>query len=303
MGVYLAVDAGGTKTECVIADDERVLARVTGETVKVMNVGAPEATARLRTLLGEAAAIAGVPLYLVTRACMGLAGLSSDGVRTWAEETLGEVLTGHLLLTGDEEIALEAAFGQGPGVLVIAGTGSHIVGRCGNGSRFTAGGWGPMLGDEGSGYWIGLEGIRAGLRSMDRGVPSCLLREINATWGISSIGALVAKANSRPRADFAALAESVARCAAQGDALARSVLERAGEELAAQVSIVISKMRAAGCSVADVERIAFTGSVLGKIPPVHQAMVRALRLAHPRSAVNEMATEPIQGALARARRG
>ncbi len=304
MGVYLAVDAGGTKTECVIADEERVLARVTGETVKIMSVGAPEASARLRRLLEEASAHAKVPLYLVTRACMGLAGISSEGVRAWAEETLGQVLTGELILTGDEEIALEAAFGnQAPGVLVIAGTGSHVVGRCANGPRMTAGGWGPMLGDEGSGHWIGLEGIRSGLRAIDRGVPSCLLREINALWGINSTAALVAKANGRPRPDFAMLSEAVARCAGQGDALAKSVLDRAGEELASQVSIVLSKMRAAGCDPEDVKRIAFTGSVLKRIQAVHLAMSTALQLSHPGSVVDKEPTQPIEGALARARRG
>ena len=303
MSMYLAVDAGGTKTECVIADEERVLARVSGETVKIMSVGAAEATARLRHLLEEASSVAKVPLYLVTRACVGLAGISSEGVRDWAETALAELLTGDLVLTGDEEIALEAAFGSGPGVLVIAGTGSHVVGRCSNGSRMTAGGWGPMLGDEGSGHWIGLEGIRSGLRALDRGVPSCLLREVYSLWGINGIGALVAKANSRPRPDFAMLAEGVARCAAQGDALATSVLERAGEELAAQVSIVVSKMRAAGCETKDTERIAFTGSVLTRIPAVYAAMADSLRLAHPGAHVEERATEPIEGALARARRG
>lgn len=303
MSVYLAVDAGGTKTECVIADDDRVLSRVTGETVKIMSVGAAEATARLHHLLEEASSVAKVPLYLVTRACVGLAGISSEGVRAWAEASFGEVLTGELMLTGDEEIALEAAFGENPGVLVIAGTGSHVVGRCSNGSRMTAGGWGPMLGDEGSGHWIGLEGIRSGLRALDRGLPSCLLREVYALWGINSIGALVAKANSRPRPDFAALAEGVARCAAQGDALAKSVLERAGEELAAQVSIVVSKMRAAGCEARDAERVAFTGSVLSRIPAVYAAMTQSLRRSHPQSKVEDRPAEPIEGALARARRG
>lgn len=304
MSVYLAVDAGGTKTECVIADEDRVLARVSGETIKIMSVGAAEATARLRHLLEEVSAQAKIPLYLVTRACMGLAGVSGEGVRAWAEATLGEVLTGELILTGDEEIALEAAFGaEEPGVLVIAGTGSHVVGRCSNGARMTTGGWGPMLGDEGSGHWIGLEGIRAGLRALDRGVPSTLLREINAVWGISSIGALIARANSRPRPDYAMLAEAVARCAAQGDALARSVLERAGEELAAQVSVVLFKMRASGCPASDLHRIAFTGSALSRIPAVHTAMSEALRMGHPACAIDKQATEPIVGALARARRG
>lgn len=303
MSVYLAVDAGGTKTECVIADDERVLARVTGETVKIMQVGAAEATSRLRHLLEEASAIAKVPLYLVTRACMGLAGISSEGVRAWAEECLGDLMTGELVLTGDEEIALEAAFGEGPGVLVIAGTGSNVVGRCSNGSRMTAGGWGPMLGDEGSGHWIGLEGIRSGLRALDRGVPSCLLKEVYAAWGIHSLPALVAKANGRPRPDFAILAESVARCAGQGDVLAQSVLTRAGEELAAQVGVVISKMRAAGCDDRDMERIAFTGSVLARIQAVHAAMTESLAMTHQQIRVDTRATEPIEGALARARRG
>lgn len=301
MGVYLAVDADGTKTECVIADDDRVLSRVVGETIKIVTVGAPEATTRLRTLLQDASARAGIPLYLISRACLGLAGISSEGVRNWAESLMDEMLTGEVILTGDEEIALEAAFGHGPGVLIVAGTGSHVVGRCSGGTRFTAGGWGPMLGDEGSGHWIGLEAIRSGLRALDRGVSSCLLKEISALWGTTGIGALVAKANSRPRPDFAVLAEAAARCAGQGDALAKSVLERAGEELAAQVSLVISRMRSSACPQQDVQRIAFTGNVLGQIAPVYQAMVAALRLAHPASVVDSQATEPIKGALARAR--
>lgn len=299
--MYLAVDAGGTKTECVIADDERVLSRVTGETIKITSVGVAEATVRLRALLDEVSSMAKVPLYLVTRACVGLAGLGSDGVRSWAEETLGEVLTGELILTGDEDIALEAAFGHGPGVLVLAGAGSHVVGRTSKGTRMTAGGWGPMLGDEGSGHWIGLEGIRSGLRAMDRGVPSCLLREVHAAWGTQGMGALIAKANSRPRPDFSELTDAVARCAAQGDALARSVLERAGEELAAQVSLVVSKMKAAGCDPGDLHRIAFTGNVLSRVPLVQSAMAAALQLTHPNMVLDERATEPLEGALSRAR--
>lgn len=302
MGYFLALDAGGTKTECWLADEDRVLARGSGETVKLMNVGAERATARLRGLLEEVSAAAEVPLGSVTRTCMGLAGISSEGVRAWAEITLAELVGGELILSGDEEIALHAAFDDGPGVLVIAGTGSHVVGRCSNGARMTAGGWGPMLGDEGSGHWIGLEAIRAGLRARDRGVPSCLLRDVMAYWNVDSVPGLIARANHRPRPDFAPLAQVVADCAGQGDVLARTVLERAGQELGAQVSIVFSKMQAAGCTAGDLGRVAYTGSVLTKIATVRSELRTVLRQLRADAALDEDPVQPVAGALARARR-
>ena len=303
MGYFLALDAGGTKTECLLADEERVLARVSGETVKLMSVGAQVATSRLSGLVRQAATQAEVELSSISRICMGLAGISSEGVRTWAEITLNELVPCDLLLTGDEEIALEAAFGSGPGVLVIAGTGSHVVGRCSNGARMSAGGWGPMLGDEGSGSWIGLEAIRSGLRARDRGVPTCLLRDILAFWHVENVGGLLAKANQRQRPDFAELAGVVAQCATKGDVLASSVLERAGEELAAQVSIVFSKMNAGGCAATDLQRVAFTGSVLARIPTVLDELRGALQRLQPGIQVDGEPVDPIEGALARARRG
>ena len=303
MGFFLAIDAGGTKTEGWLADEERVLAQGVVGSVKLMNVGAQEATARLRGLLNELATAAGVSLGAVSRTCMGLAGISSAGVRTWAEITLGELVGGDCIITGDEEIALHAAFGEGAGVLVIAGTGSHVVGRCSNGARMNAGGWGPMLGDEGSGHWIGLEAIRSALRARDRGVPGCLLRETLTFWKVESVGALLAKANQRPRPDFSELAEVVSGCADRGDALASSVLERAGQELAAQVSMVFSKMTAGGCLPADLSRVAFTGSVLAKVPAVLLEMRNTVKRLHPAVQVDSEPVQPIEGALARARRG
>ena len=303
MEYFLALDAGSTRTECWLADRQQVLARGAGESIRLLNVGVPEATARLRTLVEETGRSAGVPLFSITRSCVGLTGVSSAGVRTWAEVTFADFVSGELLLTSDEEIALEAAFGQGPGVLVIAGTGSHVVGRCSNGSRMTAGGWGPMLGDEGSGHWIGLEAMRSGLRARDRGVPSCLLRDISTFWQLDHVTALLAKANHRPRPDFYRLAPVVAECAVKGDALATSVLERAGEELAAQVSVVLSKMNAGGCQATDTRRVAFTGGILGRIPAVLASMRAALKRISPGIEIDSEPVQPIEGALARARRG
>jgi N-acetylglucosamine kinase-like BadF-type ATPase len=303
MAIFLAIDGGGTKTRCRVADETRVLAESVGETVKIMTIGETVATGRLQELVLEAANSAHVQLDAVERTCMGLAGTSSEQARVWAEKTLRSLVSGEILLAGDEEIALDAAFHAGPGILVVAGTGSNVIGRCTNGARVSAGGWGPLLGDEGSGYWIGLEALRAGLRAQDRGIDTCLLREIMAFWNLHDLGELVAKGNQRPRPNFAELTKVVASCAERGDSLAVSMLERAGEELAAQVRLVMSKMSAADCEPTDLVHLAFTGSVLGEIARVRLSMEAYLRVTMPDLEIASNPVEPLDGALWRARRG
>jgi N-acetylglucosamine kinase-like BadF-type ATPase len=301
MPYFVALDGGGTKTECWVADDNRVRGQASGPTVKITNVGEQAATAALRSIVREALGAANVAGDAIAGTCFGLAGSSSAKVREWAERTLRELVSGTVTIFGDEQIALDAAFHGGPGLLVIAGTGSNIVGRCANGSSVTAGGWGPVLGDEGSGSWIGVEAIRAGLRARDRGIETCLLREIQHAWQLDDLASLVAKASLRERPDFASLTTVVANCADDGDALAQGVLDRAGEELASQVNLVISKMRAAGCPAGDAARVAFTGSVLGRIPRVLRAFEQHLRAAWPDIAIDVTAVQPLEGALWRAR--
>ncbi|HTV08510.1 MAG TPA: BadF/BadG/BcrA/BcrD ATPase family protein [Candidatus Aquilonibacter sp.] len=303
MAYFVALDGGGTKTECWVADETRVLGQASGPTVKLMNVGEQAATNGLRSIVREALGAAAITGDSIAHTCFGLAGSSNTEVQAWAEKTLRELVSGDLTLTGDEQIALDAAFRGGAGVLVIAGTGSHVTGRCADETMVGAGGWGPVLGDEGSGTWIGLEAIRSSLRARDRGVETCLLREIQHRWQLEDLASLVAKANLRERPDFATLANVVARCADEGDVLAQGVLDRAGEELATQVSLVISKMRAAGCAHEDSQHVAFSGSVLSKIPGVLRAMEAHLRAGWPEIIVDSMAVQPLEGALWRARRG
>jgi N-acetylglucosamine kinase-like BadF-type ATPase len=312
MGLFVAIDAGGTKTQCLIADETRVLARASAGTVKLMRVSEAEATARLQGVLAEAAAAAGVSLGQVERTCFGLAGVSGPAVQAWARRTVSGVVAGELILCGDEEIALDAAFAGGEGILVIAGTGSNAIGRAAGGELFGAGGWGPVLGDEGSGYWIGLEAIRAALRAQDRigvgGGETGLLREIEREWGLGSAAELVAVANQRTFSDgtnppdFAELAPVVARCAEKGDALAAGILERAGEELAELVSVVFHKMSGRAAPVPEIG-VAYTGSVLAQIAPVREAMAARLAVAIPGARVGGAAVDPLDGALWRARRG
>ena len=301
MGLFLAIDAGGTKTRCLLADDTQVLARASTGSVKLMRVTEAEATARLRGMLAEVSEAAAVSLSGVTRTCIGIAGSTIDAVREWAQREIGSVAGGDLVLCGDEEIALEGAFQGGPGILVIAGTGSNVMGRAADGTMYGAGGWGPALGDEGSGYWIGAEALKAAFWAKDRGVATTLLEEIGEFWGVKSLGEIVEMANARPSPDFAALAPIVTKCAESGDDLAIAVLERAGDELADQVALVATKMKESGGS--GKWSVAYTGSVLEHISLVRAAMVAALRKSAPNVAVIEGAVDALAGALWRARAG
>ena len=280
-----------------------MLAAETGGTIKLMTVGEDSATERLRALIRRVLQKGRVPADSISATAMGLAGSSSSSVREWAERVLHEEVSGTVRVRGDEEIALDAAFQGGPGILVIAGTGSNAVGRGAQGALVRAGGWGPMIGDEGSGNWIGNEALRMGLHAHDRQVDTCLLREIQHFWHLRDLGELVAFANRRPRPHFAELTTVVARCAENGDGLALSVLERAGEELAAIVSLVASKMAAAGCTAEDSQHVAFTGSVLGKIRAVRRSFVEHLRVSLPHAQVREDEVDALEGALWQARRG
>jgi N-acetylglucosamine kinase-like BadF-type ATPase len=299
MSFFLAIDAGGTKTRGLLADETRILGRAATGSIKLMRVGEAEASTRLRTMLAEVSLTAGIDLKKVTQTCIGLAGLSIDTVRYWAEREISNAVGGKLLLAGDDEIALDGAFHEGSGILIIAGTGSNVLGRAADGAVYHAGGWGPALGDEGSGFWIGQEALRAAFWARDRSVPTTLLAAIQKLWGTKSIGEIVEKANAHPGPDLPALAPIVVQCADAGDELAAAVLQRAGVELAEQVALVALKMKESG-SRRKIEA-AFTGSVLEHIPQVRTAMIAALKKSSSSVVVREHAVDALEGALWRAR--
>jgi glucosamine kinase len=317
MPYFLAIDAGGTSTRALLADDTRILARASTGSVKLMRVPVAEATNRLAALLQDVSASAGVPLTQIARTCCGLAGATIPAVRTWATRLISTTASGELLLVGDEEIALEAAFSGAPGILLIAGTGSNVICRAPDGTLHGAGGWGPILGDEGAGYWIGLEAVRAALRAHDArpdDAAPTLLRAIQLHWKLASLPELIELGNRRgdanhPAPDFASLSPVVASCAAEGNSIAAGVLHRSGELLAHLIEVVVNKVADAGSTVAVSQwvngtiPVAFTGSVLGQIPAVREVMTSTLARTLPAARLSEMPVDPLVGALYRARHG
>ena len=298
MAYFVGIDSGGTKTECWLGDEQRVLARVRVGSAKLTRVGREVAVARLREVLEEAGRQAGVPLRRVSRTCVGMAGYSIAEARELAATTVAGMVGGEVEVCGDDEIALDAAFPGAAGILVIGGTGAVVLGRCRDGKRISAGGWGPVVGDEGSGYWIGREAVRKAFRSYDDGTETGLLEAIRDAWGVRDMGEVIGMANARPGPDFAELTRAVVACADGGDEVAARLLVKAGNELGKQVAMVWRKMRAHGEREACVR---YTGSVVEKIERVHVRMKARVMEDCIGVTVLDGAVNALEGAMWRAR--
>ncbi|HEY2037372.1 MAG TPA: BadF/BadG/BcrA/BcrD ATPase family protein [Steroidobacteraceae bacterium] len=300
MTYFLGIDAGGTSTRAALADDTHVLGRAKSGSIKLMRVSAVQAEANLRWLIAELTKSSGIAITEVASTCVGIAGNSVSSVTGWVWQTLGPILRGDLCVCGDVDIALDAAFPGEAGVLVIAGTGSNILGRTSQGELVTVGGWGPLLADEGSGHWIGQQALREALRQQDEQGSSKLLNALAAEWRADMLEQLVEIAHAIPPPDFAALTSSVVAMAAKSDPLAKAVLRAGGRALGRDASLALRKMLA--LEPAAPRRVAYTGSVLEHIPLVRQSMITRIRHDYPGTTILPRAVDPTEGALWRARR-
>jgi N-acetylglucosamine kinase-like BadF-type ATPase len=303
MSYFLALDAGGTKTDYLLADNERELARVRSGTIKRMRTDAETAAHNLDAALRQLTEISGVPMSSVTRTCIGTAGESVPLVADWLRSAFRERVPGELVLVGDVEIALDAAFPGAPGVLVLAGTGSNVAGRGLDGKLSTTGGWGPALADQGSGHRIGLDALRSLFLAKDEGRFTQLCSAVLHFWKLDSIEALIECANAVPSPDVSQLTHLVLHCAQQGDAVAADVLRRQGEELGYLVRLMLRRLQGPGANPSPAPPVAFAGSIMENVAPVRTALIASVEREFPGVRTRDGVVDPIQGALWHARTG
>jgi glucosamine kinase len=297
MSAVLGIDGGGTRTRASIVDGERVLAFAENGSIKRLRVGAEVAETNLRSLLKDVFAQAG--LHGVKAASAGVASATMPGVKEWITAVFDDFNVERSEVVGDEVIALDGAFKGGPGILQIAGTGSNCIGRAPDGGRESAGGWSSRLGDEGSGYWIGLHAVRRGLNALDREQPTRILQTVGEIWGTKSVEELVNLGDSTPGPDFAALAPAISQLAEEGDAVALGVLQQASKDLVENVLLVRSKLRRKHSLTVEVP-VAWIGSVIGKARLVREAFFAGLHATAPEMPVGETEVAGIEGAVWRA---
>jgi N-acetylglucosamine kinase-like BadF-type ATPase len=291
----LGIDAGGTKTVCLLADEQgRILAEARGAGANLQASGELEVEKVLHQAIEDAIGDRDLRPDAV---CLGIAGVD----RPKDSEAVIAIMRrlgfkSRTLVVNDALVALVAGAGDRPGVVIVAGTGSIAYGRDAQGRAARSGGWGYLLGDEGGGFWIGRAALVAVVRQFDGRGPATLLTDLVLDkMSLGTPRELIQAVYDRgmQRQAMSSIAGVVQSAADSGDAVAGEILGRAAGELAAAASSVISRLEMRG----DVFPTVLAGGVLRGIPSL--AAEVSLRIAEvaPRTEVRPLGVEPAAGAV------
>ena len=250
--LVLGIDGGGTKTAAWLTSvsasrEEEPLGRGTAGPGNPRSAGFEVAFANIDAAIASAFVDARIPRQTVQAACLALAGADRPAERTRLTEWCDRrAIAGRVVLTNDAEPLLAAASPEKWGVALIAGTGSFAFGRGRSGSAARCGGWGYLLGDEGSGYAIALAGLRAAARAADeRSAPTQLLSLFQQRLQVDTPQGLV-EAIYRPevqRRQIADLADIVFDAEIAGDDTAKQIVSSAATELALLVQTLVGRLQ------------------------------------------------------------
>jgi N-acetylglucosamine kinase-like BadF-type ATPase len=291
----IGIDAGGTKTVCLLADQRgMILSEGRGPGANLHAAGDLAVEQVLRDVIAEA--IGSRPI-VPAAICLGIAGVDREDEMRTVRAIMGRI--GHesrVLVVNDALIALTAGARDAPAIVIISGTGSIVYGRNANGEAARAGGWGHMIGDEGSGYWIGREALSAVMRAYDgRGPATRLTAAILAHLSLNDESRLPRIVYDRevPRMTVAAMGPIVHDAAEEGDPVARRILERAADELVLAAQTVASRLEMRG----DEFTFFLAGGAFRVVPWLGGELERRLGEVAPRCIVETLNEEPAVGAV------
>src|SRR5262245_25815475 len=296
----LGIDAGGTKTVCLLADEHgAIVSEARGPGANLHAAGELAVEKVLHEVMEEAIGdrtINDRPI-VPDAICLGVAGVDRADEAQLVRAIMRRIgYKSRVLVVNDALIALVAGARDDPGVLINAGTGSIVYGRNAAGEAARAGGWGHMIGDEGSGYWIGREALAAVMRGADgRGPATRLSNEILEYFNVQDVSRLprIVYDREQPRMSVAALGPIVQRVAEQGDAVAIRILERATDELVLGAHSVAARLEMRG----DAFTFFLAGGAFRVVPWLAEELPRRLVEVAPRSQTEVLTAEPALGAV------
>lgn len=238
--MVIGVDGGATRCRALVLDARgRERGRVEGPPALVADGAWDAAAAVVADVVREAAVVAGAALP-VARLVAGLAGAGrAEQGGPVAAALRAAAVAVEVEVCSDAAVAFHDAFGAGPGILLVSGTGSMALGRSADGQEARAGGWGAILGDEGSGWGLGVAALRAVAMAADgRGPATDLTERILQHTGVSAPESLIAWVASATKGEVAALAPVVLDTATTGDVVATVLTDDAARALASAVDAV-----------------------------------------------------------------
>ena len=273
----MGIDGGGSNLRIVIATSDLVqISSSHGSTVNPSIVGFETAQQLIRSKIQEGLTNANLTADQISGVGIGIAGADVNHAGEWLKRTIRHVIpNASLALSSDYEIALTGAIGERNGVLILAGTGSVAYGVRADGQSILLGGWGYLLGDEGSGYWLGMEAIKACIHDIEkRGQPTSLTDAILYNHHLNKRTDLLNWIYSETRiAEIAQFATIVLDHAKQGDAVALDIVQRGAKYLAVMVNAIYKHLDT------NTLPIAFAGSLLTNENPLSNRLCKHLTLA------------------------
>lgn len=291
----LGLDAGGTKTVCFLANERgEVLAEARRGGANLQAAGELEVEKVLHEVMTEVLdPYDAVP----TAICLGIAGVDRPGDAAVVQAIMKRIgAKARVLIVNDALVALEAGAPASPGVVVISGTGSIAYGRNAANEAARAGGWGYVLGDEGSGYWIGRAAIRAVLSEADeRGPRTELTQLLLEYFGVSRAQELIHQVYhaTLKASAIAALAGCVNTAFQHGDQVAITILRGSADQLESSALSVARRLDLVGTAFPFV----LAGGMFRAVPWLHGELAQRLPLAAPHSRTSLLEIEPAAGAV------
>ncbi|KAB2865533.1 MAG: hypothetical protein F9K46_03730 [Anaerolineae bacterium] len=298
MGYMIGVDGGGTGTVGVLTEEDgTIIHSVTGPASNYHAVGRDSAQAALHQVVKELLQGAGKSLSDCKVAVFGIAGLNNADDTVMYQEMMRPLgLGGEVIMENDIVIAWAAATACQPGAVVIAGTGASAFGVNAKGERHKTLGWDYILADQGSGYSIGLAGLKAAIKVWDGRIEkSLILQAMLDHYQLKSAEEMLILAYSPQfgKPEIASFGREIAACAEAGDEVAQDILRGAGEELAQSVVAVIKRL--------GMQKDAFVCGLVGGTfragPHLLNPFTNGVHAVAPKATIEPVRFPPVVGAI------
>jgi len=294
MRCILGFDGGGTKTECVLMDfTDHVLARTYAGPSNAFRIGVEPAIRALEEAANLALLETSLKRSDIAAVGAGLAGTGDPAIKERMRTSLKNLFPeSQVVVLTDLEAALAAA-GEGPAIVVVAGTGSGAIGRDVQNQTYRAGGYGPLSSDEGSAFDIGRRAIAAAMRQREQnGVDSVLGTQILELFQADSWATLQQHAQTAPDEVFPRIFPTIAAVADAGDAVACEILMQAASNLSSLVAEVANRLELREQQFS----LAKTGGLIGRSAFFDTQLDSALRQAAPQAQIGGLRISPAEAA-------